>query len=213
MAVSDRERYNTTDPANDMPGLGKNPNLRPLDRVTVRKQFTFMDANSISDRERAIRFLLNRISDYYQVIGYVGPYMSNAGKSEIGCVLGGWIVERGYEPWREKLLTANRYHWDDPLKVFNKARYACFESALLLAAWEVSLEVPESAEALKRAAWAARYSIQRQCGEYWPAIRNRKGSKGMAKVLANTISRLEGMSFVAGGNWLGYFEQKTRSAA
>jgi hypothetical protein len=211
LIISDKERYNTSSPAEDMLGLGENPNLKPLNKLLVRSQLTFLDKDSISDRERAVKILLGRITEYYEVIGYVGPYMSKT--SELGYALGGWNAERGMGPWRQSYNTCNSYTWETPEKVFKAVRYSCFETALRLAAWEVGNEVPESNEALKRASWCARNAIQQNCGHYWPSIRNRYGSKSMRKVLAGTTSRIAQMTLVQGSGWLGHFIKPVKVAA
>lgn len=203
MPVTDKYRYHRFDPDNDIEGLGKNEKLKPLDSRLVRCQLSLLDPDSISDRETAAKFLLNRIVDYYKVIGYVGPYMS--GKSEIGFALGEWIVEHGHKPWREAFCTTNAYQWGSPQRIFNSVRYASYESSLLLAAWEITSEVPESSVALKRSAWAARNAIIDHCGHHWPNIRNRFGSKRMIGVLKCVLAELETCIYIQDDYWLGRF--------
>lgn len=209
--VTDKTRYNTDNPFIDMPGLGENAKLAPLDRKKIRQQLTFMDPNSIADRERAVRIMLQRVQDYYECIGYVGPYISST-KSELGYALGGWIVEPRMAPWRESFVSGQPILREQPERVFNKVRYACFEIALQLAAWEISQEVPESAESLKRAVWCADNAIKSLCDGHWSHIRNRMGTKGMKKQLAHVIERLEGMVLVKGSYWLGYFTALNKAA-
>lgn len=202
--IVDKLRYRTDNPQDDHPGLGESDALKPLDKTRIRAQLTFLDQNSITDRERAVHILLSRILDYYSVAGYVGPEMSKY--SELGCVLGEWIIERGYQPWREKVVLTNNYAWANPEKIFKRARFLCFQSALRLAAWEVTTVVPESEEAIKRAYWCA-YSSLTQMTPRWPMIRNRYGSKRMKVILETRIREISQMQLVAGGAaWLGSFK-------
>jgi hypothetical protein len=204
--VSDKNRYKTEDPFEDFPALGLNKDLKPLNKTVVRHQLGFMDCDSITDRERAVKILLDRITDYYQVIGYVGPMMS--GSSEIGISLGGWCEEKNMSPWRESFCTNNKYTWENPEYVFNRVRFACFESSLLLAAWEISLEVPESSMALKKAAWLARNTLRELSDRQWSEIRNRYGSKSMRKQLQMVNERINEFRLCESSQWLGKFIQK-----
>ncbi len=209
MKINDKTRYNTSNPDVDWLSLGKNPELSPLDRQYVRQALSFLHKDSVTDRERAAKFLLKRIQQYYDVIGYVGPIISSA-KSEIGYCLGGWINEHGHAPWRESFCTTNNYSWEKPEKIFNSVRYACFESALRLAAWEVEQEVPESAETLKRARWLAYGAIQEHTDRRWYDIRNRMGTTGMKKQLKSVIDKVNLYRLVTSkGEWLGHFEPIT----
>ena len=202
--VKDRYRYHYDNGQGEFPGLGDNPNLAPLNSTLIRAQLTFLNENSIRDRERCVRILLNRIQDYYQVAGYVGPVMSK--RSELGCVLGDWIFERGYEPWREKVRLTNNFAWQDPGAIFRKARYLCLASAIRLAAWEIGKLVPESTEAIKRAAWCA-YSSVTELNKNWSSIRCRLGSRRMKMVIDGSISQLTRMQLVQSSRgWLGSFE-------
>ncbi len=134
--------------------------------------------------------------------------------SEIGYALAGWNIERNMSPWCQSYNTCNNYAWESPAKIFNSVRYACFETSLRLAAWEIGNEVPESRKALKFATWCARSAIQQNCGHYWPRIRNRYGSKRMKKVLASVIARIEPMSLVVGDQcWNGYFTYSASNPA
>lgn len=80
-----------------------------------------------------------------------------------------------------------------------------FETALRLAAWEAELEVPESKEALKRAAWLAMGFIRQNSSKRWHMIRNRNGTRGMLKELDIIIKKIESFSIVEGQYWLGYY--------
>lgn len=209
--IFDKHRYNTDNPTVDFMGLGDNSALKPLNKILVRSQLTFMDKDSILDRERAVKLLLERINEYYEVIGYVGPYMSKT--SEIGYALGGWNTARNMQPWRQSYTVCNNYAWENPAKIFRDVRFSCFETALRLAAWEIGNEVPESQEALKRAAWCAREAIKANCGYRWTDIRNRFGSKRMRIVLRDATGRLAEMSLVSGKGWLGHFVNHELAAA
>lgn len=211
MSISDKFRYNTDDASIDTPGLGESPALRPLNKLLVRSQLSFMNRDSLIERERAVKILISRISDYYEVIGYVGPYMSKT--SEIGYALGGWNTAKNMNPWRQSYLISNNYAWATPEKIFHDVRYSCFETALKLAAWEIGREVPESSEGLKLASWCARNAIQHNSGHYWPAIRNRFGSKGMRKVLAETLKNIDQKKLMSGLGWLGHFSEVAMDAA
>lgn len=209
--VNDKTRYNTDDPNNDMPGLGENVKLAALNRMKIRQQLTFMDPQSFAERDRAVRILLERISQYYECIGYVGPYITGH-RSEIGYALGGWIVEPRMAPWRESFACGQPILREQPDRVFSRVRYASFEIALQLAAWEIAQEVPESAESLKRAAWCAYSAITSLSNGHWPNIRNRLGTKGMKKQLAHVIKSLEHMELVQGSYWLGYYAPLQKAA-
>ena len=205
---NDKLRYNTVDPSSDFLALGESDQLAPLDKTYIRHALSFLDANSFADRDRAVRFMLSRIRQYYDVIGYVGPYVSKTG-GEIGFALGEWIVERGYSPWRKSIMTTNRYAWEHPEKVFNQVRFACFESTLKLAEWEISQEVPESSDALHRAVWLARSTLQHHA-DCWRKIRNRWGTCMMRKHLDSTIDSLKTCELIGNlsTNWLGHYAKK-----
>lgn len=202
--VSDKTRYNTSNPGIDFPSLGESEFLKPMDKRYVRQALSMMDCNSFAERDIAVRFLLKRIRDYFQVVGYVGPLISGA-SSEIGYALGGWIIEPHFTPWRKVITTGSASAWANPAEVFNQVRYMDFDTALRLAAWEAGVEVPESKEALKRAAWLAMHFIQENSSKRWYMIRNRNGTRGMLKELDIIIQKIESFSIVKGRYWLGHY--------
>ncbi|HDX8426011.1 TPA: hypothetical protein RQN23_000687 [Aeromonas veronii] len=202
--VSDKTRYNTSNPGIDFPSLGESQFLKPMDKRYVRQALSMMDCNSFAERDIAVRFLLKRIRDYFQVVGYVGPIISGA-SSEISYALCGWTVEPHCAPWRKSITACSVSAWSNPAEVFNQVRYMDFETALRLAAWEAELEVPESKEALKRAAWLAMGFIRQNSSKRWHMIRNRNGTRGMLKELDIIIKKIESFSIVEGQYWLGYY--------
>lgn len=211
LKINDRCRYHTDDPTADFPGLGKNPNLPLFNKALACRQLAMMDVDSLSDRARAVKFLLRRVADYYEVIGYVGPYKSHT--SEIGYGLAEWVYDdKRYAPWRQGFCAGTSYFHEQAERIFYSIRFACFEMALSLAVWELSQVVPESAEALKRAGWVARNTIRQHCGHNWRDIRNRYGTKRMRKILRAVINTTRPYG-LTGGNWLGYFEPRKDRAA
>lgn len=199
--ISDKTRYSTDSPDEDFPGLGENPNLKALNTRLIKAQLTFLDDRSPIDRERAARALLERVAEYYEVVGYVGPYPRR--RSDIGMALGGWRVELGI-PWRERWLATDIYCWGTtPDKIFRRTRYMCFESALRLAVYEFSQVVPDSAQALRQASWAAKNALMSGFSN-WRAIRNRYGSKRMRRYVADRVVAVRSMTFVA-TEFSGYF--------
>lgn len=202
--ITDRNRYTTTDPYNDHHPLGGHPNLKPLEKMIIRHQLSFMKKNSLTDRDRAVRLLLSRIQDYYQVIGYVGPFMSRT--SECAFCLCGWNVEKGFPPWRQSYTNVMYSFTKEPAKIFNSVRYSCFAMALHLAAWELSEEVPESLDELKKAAWLAHNVIRQFSQRPWVDIRGRLGSSGMRKNLAHVIGLLPELILTESAYWLGSYQ-------
>lgn len=207
MAVNDKLRYRTDSPQTDFPGLGVNPDLIPLDRLRIRAQLTFLKADSLSDRAVAAKYLFDRIAEYYLVAGYVCPYLSKY--SEMGTCLCEWIVEPRYEPWRVKRIFGGANDWADPEKVFNTVRFMCIESALRLAAWEASREVPESEKALQYAAWLVRATIVERCGGAWRNIRARYGTKRMRDTILAVKANIAEMEVVASNHWGGRFVDRS----
>lgn len=207
MTSYDKTRNRTINPNEDHMALGENPNLRPMDRVRVKAAFSFMDGDSLRDRDRAARFLLDRIADYYEVIGYAPPHVNSY--SEVGITLGGWNQDRGFTPWRSEIYTSNSTAWANPERIFNDTRYASFEAALFLAAWEVTQEVPESKYALRKAAYLATQTIKDLCEEDWSSIRRRYGSKKMRNVLNQVRAKLDQYELVKGRYWLGTFAERS----
>lgn len=202
LITDDKQRYHCRSLEADAPGLGANPRLAPLNRKSVRHQLSFMDPNSFAERQRAVRLLLQRIRDYYACIGYVGPYLTKY--SELGYGLGEWIIDGPQcSPRRNSFCEGHGNYRDNVQKVFFEVRFSSFQLALHIAAWEFTQEVPESAEAIKRASWLAYQVIQQLCGAPWSTIRGRRGSKAMRKVLFRVINEFEHYQVVPGSRWLG----------
>lgn len=171
--------------------LGLHPQLKPLDKATVRSQLTFLDEESLNDIVRAAVFLLKRIRQYYEVIGYTGPYLTSF-KSEIPEALGEMVHEDGVS-WRTSYIGTNKYHWNDPNNVFNNVRFACAESALMLAKWEVLKEVPESDKALWHAKVIALKAIKDEgfTGVVWSNVRRRYKRVGFIRILDRLLNTID----------------------
>lgn len=207
MQCSDRLKFKTSNPNDDFPALGQAPTLTPLNRQFIRQALSMMNPDSIPEREIAARYLIGRIKDYYAVIGYVGPLHASGG-SEIGQALAGWCTDPHFKPWRQVFVTGNKQSWANPERIFNSVRFIDFESALLLAAWEASVEVPESAEGLKRAAWLALRTIKGHTSRPWNDIRNKMGTTSMRKELSHVLQQMESLQLQENGRWLGSFLPK-----
>lgn len=196
LSVVDKHRYLYTE--TDFPPLGKNPSLAPLNRKLIRSQLSFLAPFASADRLRAVKILLERIADYFSVAGYVGPDVCKGG-GEIGVALGEWVVAKtSYEQSRRRAyFETNAYLWAAPEAIFNDIRFLCVKSALRLAAYEVTLEVPESADAIKYASWAAYAAIINGAivPLNWRSKRNRLGTKGIRKHINAVVAALENFRY------------------
>jgi len=174
--------------------LGLNPNLAALNRKQIRSQLAFMSPHGGADRLRAVKLLLVRIIQYYEVAGYVGPRVGRGG-SDIGFALGDWVgdVNNPAAARRREYGETDIHAWKTPDIIFQDVRFLCTKTALRLAAWEFEQEVPESHEALKYACWATYGAITEsqlaRCN--WRASRNRLGTKGIVKHLSALLAELE----------------------
>ncbi|WP_390240914.1 hypothetical protein [Vibrio sp. R78045] len=206
-SAEDKYKFKPQPNGIDSEPLGAHPNLPVLDKAYARQAFSFLDKDNLSDRERAALFLIRRIADYYKVIGYVGCELTND-SLELGRALGDWGESGCFEAYRTCYVLTLKEHWVNPARIFSNVRYACFESALRLAAWEVSQEVPESEQALRYAAALAYRSIRMNTSKKWVEIRRRNGTKRMRKELDHVLYQLKSQTLVQSNYWLGTFEPK-----
>lgn len=188
----------TSNPNIDIPALGEHPRLKPMDRRYVRQALSMLEQTNPHDMEVAARYLITRIRDYYDVIGYVGPLVTKT-NAELGRSLGALIVEPPFKPWRECFITTNKTSWANPGRLFARIRFADFESALRLASWEASQEVLESETILNKSIWAAYQFITSRVTKPWGEIRNRNSAHGMRKELDTVIGRLAEMQVSPAG--------------
>ena len=179
----------TSNSYSDNPGLGEHPHLKPMDRRYVRQALSMLEVTNSRDIELAARFLISRIREYYAVIGYVGPLVTKT-NCECGRAFGAWIVEPHCQPWRECFITTNPGSWKSLGQLFLRIRFADFECALRLAAWEASQEVPESAASLNKAIWVAYRFINASVSKPWSKIRNRNGTHSMRQELDAVLGKI-----------------------
>lgn len=201
MEAIDKYRYRLPG-GSDFPGLGENEALPRLDAPAIRRQLSFADSGCWKTERRAVLLLLERIAQYYTVIGYTGPLVTRF-NAEIGTAYGRWFEERAYgqdHSRREVFHTTNNYAWSTPERIYRDTRFACIESALLLAQWEFLQEVPESDAVLKLARWTALRTVQSSelSGVRWHAKRGRWGTKGIRKHLAHTLELARSADYVPG---------------
>lgn len=201
MEAIDKYRYRLPG-GTDFPGLGENEALPRLDTPAIRRQLSFAEQGCWKTECRAVLLLLERIAQYYTVIGYTGPLVTRF-NAEIGTVYGRWFEERSYgrdDSRREVFHTTNNYAWSTPERIYLDTRFACIESALLLAEWEFLQEVPESHTVLKYARWTARQTVQswELSGVRWHSKRGRWGTKGIRKHLAHTLELARSADYVPG---------------
>lgn len=188
----------TPPPGGDIPGLGRNPRLAALNAASVRSQLSMADAECLATQRRAALILLRRIADYYQVAGYVPPIVTKS-RNEVGMVLGPWLVsDSGYQREQYPLLLSPL--WQEPEKVFKRARFLSADAALRLAQWECEQEVPESTELLELARRAALSALQsnRLTSRRWVSSRRNFTTKQFVEHIIDTAEQAEKAAFVAG---------------
>lgn len=180
-----------TNADDELIALGLNETLATLDTKSIRSQLTFLEPSSHEGRKRAALILLKRIRQYYEVINYNGPYLTSF-NAEIPEALGQLLCENNCT-WRTSYIGTNQYHWKNPEKIFNDVRSMCAESALMLAEWEISKEVPESKEALYQARRTALNAIKDSTfsGLTWSKVRRRYRRAGFTKLLDTVLNTIE----------------------
>lgn len=178
-----------------------NGSLRPLDKLRLRSQFGLIEQASANDIRRAAGLLLQRITDYYQVIQYTGP---------------GYVYGRVDSTWPSALYAEAEHNyltnqWDHremgpchpscPIsRVHDLAGWACLQTALLLAVDEMTAEVPEAKHAFDQARYLvdSMVSVQEISGVQWKDARRRLRTSGIRKVLTRLQQVLPNVSFGLG---------------
>ncbi len=188
----------TPPPGGDIPALGLNPRLTPLNGAHVRSQLSLAEHTCLPTQRRAALIMLRRIADYFEVIGYVPPIITRS-RSEIGLALGPWLVNaNGYQ--REQHPVPLSPLWKDPEQIFRRARFLCADAALRLAQWECEHEVPESAELLRLARLAALSALQsnRLTSRRWISSRRHFTTKQFVEHIIDTAEQAETAVFNPG---------------
>lgn len=198
----------------DTPGLGNNPALNSMDRAYVRQALSFLDRESTADVDRAGRYLLRRAAEFYDVIDYVGPYLTRDRlKLELPQAKCEFYGEAEYANERVCLAYSDHHHRGQLSRIYNEARAVSFDMALLLAAWEAAQEVPESEQVLRRGVWLAYHCITANVSRPWGEIRRRAGTNTMRQEIRRIVELLPSMAFAIGRHGRGEYIQMARQAA